>query len=83
MIFSLVALAVLGLVILAFVLEPVLRAKSSATVLDAAAMPRPEEELLDDEAVEFESSAAPETTAPTFPRAVGGGVEARPAGDAP
>ena len=42
---ALVALAVLAVVIFAFVLEPVLRARSDQAVLDAAALPEHEQQV--------------------------------------
>lgn len=75
---SLIAIAVLSIVVLAFVLEPILRARSDAVVLDAAALPRSEPELQDDAgAVEDEpvdhapSPHRPPVTHGIGPRAAG------------
>ncbi|MEX1158384.1 MAG: hypothetical protein WEC79_05580 [Thermomicrobiales bacterium] len=53
---ALIALAVLAVVIFAFVLEPVLRARGDRVVLDAAALPEHHDGLTIDEA----DVAAPE-----------------------
>lgn len=49
---ALIALAVLAVVIFAFVLEPVVRARSDQTVLDAAVLPEHDEPVVADETVE-------------------------------
>ena len=49
---ALVALAVLAVVIFAFVLEPIVRARGDRAVLDAAVLPEHDEPLDDDETVE-------------------------------
>ena len=49
---ALVALAVLAVVIFAFVLEPIVRARGDRTVLDAAVLPDHDEPVDDDEIAE-------------------------------
>ncbi len=46
---ALVALAVLAVVIFAFVLEPIVRARGDHAVLDAAALPEHDPALMDDD----------------------------------
>jgi hypothetical protein len=58
MIVALIGLAVLALVVFAFVLEPVLRGRADQVVLDAVAEPRPVEQLIADEPVEVEPDDA-------------------------
>lgn len=57
MIVELIAVALLAVAIFAFVLEPVLRAKSDVVQLDAVAMPRPGEHPEDAPDAEPEPSA--------------------------
>ena len=52
---ALVGLAVLAVVIFAFVLEPVLRARGDRAVLDAASLPEHDFGLPDDDAIGNES----------------------------
>lgn len=49
---ALVALAVLAVVVFAFVLEPVVRARADRTVIDTVALPDHDAPLDDDEALE-------------------------------
>ena len=49
---ALIALAVLAVVIFAFVLEPIVRARGDRAVLDAAVLPEHDEPLDDDVTVE-------------------------------
>jgi hypothetical protein len=49
---ALVGLAVLAVVIFAFVLEPIVRARGDRAVLDAAVLPEHDEPVEDDEFVE-------------------------------
>jgi hypothetical protein len=49
---ALIALVVLAVVVFAFVLEPIVRARSDQAVLDAAALPEHDEPPADDEVVE-------------------------------
>jgi hypothetical protein len=50
---AMIALAVLAVVIFAFVLEPILRARGDRAVLDAAVLPEHDEPVEDDEIVEL------------------------------
>lgn len=79
MILPLIGLAVLALIMLVFVLEPILRARSDAVVLDAAALPRTESEPVDevDPGDEHVTDSVPRS--PSVPSA----IEAQPAGDTP
>ena len=83
MILPLVGLTVLAVVMLAFIIEPVLRAREDSVLLDAAALPRPAEEL--PEEPDF-GDADPHEVAPDHERRPAPGIpaaiEARPAGDA-
>jgi hypothetical protein len=49
---ALIALVVLAVVVFAFVLEPIVRARSDHAVLDAAALPEHDEPMPDAETVE-------------------------------
>lgn len=56
---ALIALAVLAVVIFAFVLEPIVRARGDRAVLDAAALPEHDEQLTDEiDAEQLENQAA-------------------------
>jgi len=60
-ILELAAVIVLAIVVFAFVLEPVLRARSDRVVLDAVALPRPADSVVnDDELISVEISEADE-----------------------
>ena len=77
---ALVALAVLAVVIFAFVLEPIVRAKSDQAVLDAAALPE-HETPLDDDDVARPASDEPSVTVEQDERLSGRRVKIeRPAG---
>ncbi|RIK44606.1 MAG: hypothetical protein DCC58_08105 [Chloroflexi bacterium] len=76
---SLIAIAVLSIVVLAFVLEPILRARGDAVVLDSAALPRSEPELLDDVGAVEDAPVDPAPAAHRPP--VPHGIEPRAAGD--
>lgn len=58
---ALVALAVLAVVIFAFVLEPIVRARSDQAVLDAAALPEHEPAVDDDDLVTTDGVEPPPT----------------------
>jgi hypothetical protein len=49
---ALLAIIVLAIVVFAFVLEPVLRARGDRVVLDAVSLPRPEDEPIEDAVVD-------------------------------
>lgn len=72
MIVELIAVAVLALAIFAFVLEPVLRARGDAVVLDAVAMPRASEHPEDAPDLEPEPGhdADDDAESPAGPRVV-------------
>lgn len=62
MILAFIASIVLAIVVFAFVLEPVLRARADSVVLDEVALPRSPERVEDDEQAEaLGSEIEPET----------------------
>jgi hypothetical protein len=76
-----IALIVLGLIVLAFVLEPVLRARPDAVVLDAAALPNTPPEITDEG--DQDPAAADDAETPESIRTPirQPGIESRPTGD--
>ena len=77
---ALVGLAVLAVVIFAFVLEPIVRAHGDRAVLDAAVLPEHDEPVEDDEIVELLDNEQP-SDVNTDDRLRGGRVAIdRPAG---
>lgn len=81
MILPTIALIVLAVVVLAFVLEPVLRARPDAVVLDAAALPRALPEITDEGKDDPAAADVHDEPAARRPPGVPTSIEPRPAGD--